>query len=163
MLKRSHDLCSPEFCLLHFIAERTTKMFLMMLAGNLTNPTSTCQTQVLNKTHTHPIRSVDGANCLSSSKFVRMCFKCVNNKTDPILCPYFCLAATCLLGNDTRSGLEKFVPDKIQVSLHVWRNSWTKSQKYNKKTRLGYTASGFRAIACVAGKVLNFPTLQARV
>ena len=26
-----------------------------------------------------------------------------------------------------------------KVSLHVWRNSWTKCQKYNEKTRLGYT------------------------
>ena len=107
---------SFAFCISLLAAKRTTEIFLKMLAGNLTNPTSTCQTQVLSKTHTH----TPNTQCRWCKLFVE--FKACqdvlshawNNKTDPILCPYFCLAATCLLGNDTRSGLGNLLPIKFK-------------------------------------------------
>ena len=89
MLDRSHVLCSPEFSLLPFIAKRTTEMFLKMLAGNLTNPTSTCQTQVLNKTHAHTQYAVSMVQIVCRVQSLSGCvffFKCVKqeDRSDPL-------------------------------------------------------------------------------
>ena len=103
MLKTSHVLRSSEFCLLHFVwvlngQQRCSwRCWQATLQIQRARAKHRCWTR-----HAHPMRSVDGANCLSNSK-QDVFSNAWNDKTDPVLCPYFCLAATCLLGNDTRS------------------------------------------------------------